>query len=64
MLTAEVPSLTVPDAAKRLGLNDKTVREMIARGDLAHYRIGRLIRLTEDDIAAYVESARRPAKVA
>ena len=36
--------LTVAEAAEFLRLSDKTVRRMIARGDLASHRIGRSLR--------------------
>lgn len=39
---------TVDDLAERWGVNHKTVRAMIERGDLRHFRVGRHIRVTED----------------
>jgi excisionase family DNA binding protein len=45
--------LTVAEAATRLGVNHKTIRRAIARGELAARRIGpRLIRIRISDLDA------------
>ena len=46
--------LSVPEAADQLGISDKGVRRAIGRGDLIAHRIGRLLRIAEDDLAAFV----------
>lgn len=38
---------TVEDLAERWGVNHKTVRAMIDRGELKHFRVGRHIRVTD-----------------
>ncbi len=44
--------LTVSQCALRLGVNERTVRRMIDRGDLKAYRVASLIRITEEDFNA------------
>jgi excisionase family DNA binding protein len=51
--------LTVTEAAKSLRLSDKTVRRMIARGDIASHRIGRSLRLYERDLRAFISERRQ-----
>lgn len=46
--------LSVADAAARLGVDHKTIRRAIARGDLAARRVGqRLIRIRVADLDAF-----------
>ncbi len=54
MTTSPDPTdLSVAEAALRLGVDSKTIRRMIARGDLPARRIGpRLIRIRVADIDA------------
>jgi excisionase family DNA binding protein len=42
--------LTIGQAAERLNVSTKTIRRLIARGDLRAARIGRAIRLRDADI--------------
>ncbi len=53
------PLLDVLDIAKRLGVSTKSVRRMIARGELPIHRIGRLIRVSELDYHNYVVERRQ-----
>jgi excisionase family DNA binding protein len=46
--------LSVAEVAKRLGVSEKTVRRKIESGDLPAHRVGKLIRVTERDLAAYL----------
>jgi excisionase family DNA binding protein len=58
---AAAPSENLLDlkvVAERLGVSVKTVRRKIQRGELAHHRVGRLIRVSERDYADYVNRAR------
>ena len=45
---------SVPEAADQLGISEKSVRRAIDRGDLVKHRIGRLVRISEQDLAAFV----------
>ena len=51
--------VTVAETAKFLQLSGRTVRRMIARGDLASYRIGRSLRLYEHEVHAFVRRRRQ-----
>ena len=46
--------LSIPQAADQLGISEKGVRRAVTRGDLVAHRIGRLLRIAEDDLAAFV----------
>jgi excisionase family DNA binding protein len=41
-------------AAERLGISESTLRKWVARRRVQHHRLGRLVRFTDDDIAAAV----------
>ena len=43
-------------AANYLGLAKSTVSLLTSRGDLAHYRIGRAVRYTVQDLDIFMES--------
>ena len=45
--------LSVRAAAERLGIRERSVRELIERGRLASSRLGRLYFLAHDDVEAY-----------
>ena len=47
--------LTVPEAARVLGIGRSTVYELIARGDLEVVHIGRSCRVPVSAIEAYIE---------
>jgi excisionase family DNA binding protein len=55
--------LSVADVAVRLGVSEKTVRRMIARGDLRAHRVGRLIRVAERSLAAYLGNPNTRARI-
>ena len=46
--------LTVPDAAEALQVSSKTVRRLIARGELSALRVGRQLRIPPRDLHAYL----------
>lgn len=48
------PLIDVPEAASRLGIAPKTIYKWIEQGRLPFVRIGRLIRLREEDLEAWV----------
>lgn len=51
------PLLTADQAALLLGVPESWVREHARLGDLPHRRIGKHLRFTEDDIAAYIAAS-------
>ncbi len=53
--------LTVRETSRVLKSCEKTVRNLIATGDLRVVRIGRSVRLTPQDVAAFIERARNAA---
>ena len=53
--------LSIPETAEQLGISDKGVRRAIERGDLAAHRIGRLLRISDEDLAAFVAVRRMRA---
>jgi excisionase family DNA binding protein len=46
--------MTVAEAAAAFRVSTKTIRRLIARGELACVRIGRSIRLRQEDLSYYV----------
>jgi excisionase family DNA binding protein len=54
----------VSQAAKELGISPITVRRKVQAKELSHRRIGSLIRFTPEDINAYLEATKVPAKKA
>jgi excisionase family DNA binding protein len=53
------PLLRVSDVAARLNCSVKTVRRLIARSELEVSRVGRLLRISEAALAAYLGRASR-----
>lgn len=50
--------LSSAEAAKRLGVTPRTLYRFIDSGQLPAYRLGRVIRLQEADIDAFIEASR------
>ena len=50
--------LTPAEAATRLRASKAALYEWLARGDIRHYRVGRLVRIREADLAEYLERRR------
>jgi len=50
--------LTVRAVAARLGVSTATVYKLVAQGDLPHARVSNAIRISPDDIAAYLVRCR------
>lgn len=48
------PLLDIGAAATRLAVSTKTIERLIARGELAHVPIGRAVRITPEDLDAYI----------
>jgi excisionase family DNA binding protein len=55
----KTPLLTINEVARQENVSPRTVRRQIARGDLPYYRIGRAIRISPDDLSAYLKRVRR-----
>jgi excisionase family DNA binding protein len=53
-------ALSVTEAAERLHVAPKTVYELCQKGELAHHRIGRAIRIMPSDIDTYLSQMARP----
>ena len=50
--------LPLDHVAESLGVSAKTVRRLIAKGELVACRLGRLVRVHPDDLAAYIDRRR------
>jgi excisionase family DNA binding protein len=46
----------IPEVAERLKVKEELIRELIRRGDLHAFRIGKAYRITDDDIDNYLRS--------
>ena len=53
------PLLSVGDVADRLNVSTKTIRRLIARGQLRGTRIGRMIRIQEAEVEYFIASGTR-----
>ena len=53
------PMLTLKDVATRLQVCTKTVRRWIKQGSLRHHRVGRQLRVSEEDLAAFLALSRK-----
>lgn len=51
--------LSVEEVAKRLGISMRTVRRLIGDGAIPTHRIGRSVRVSEDDLDRYIAASRR-----
>lgn len=49
---------SVNEVASRLGVHPRTVRRLIAAGDLIAHRIGRSIRVSDHDLQTYLSRCR------
>jgi excisionase family DNA binding protein len=50
--------LSVDDIADDLGVSTKTIRRLIDDGELRAYRIGRALRVSEDEVRKYLNRRR------
>jgi excisionase family DNA binding protein len=50
--------LDIPAVARRLDVCDKTVRRLIGRGELRAHRIGRLLRISEEELDRFLDLSR------
>lgn len=56
----DISWMSTKEAARRLGITVRTLYRIIDDGDLAAYKLGRVIRLQASDIDAFIEGARIP----
>jgi excisionase family DNA binding protein len=54
--------LTVSDVGNRLRLKPAAVRALTRSGEITFFRIGRSIRFQSEDVQAFLERQRRPAR--
>ena len=50
--------LSVEEAAKILGVNEQTVRRWVREGRIKASKVGRLIRIKEEDLNTFLEGNR------
>ena len=58
MTQEEVSWLSTREAAGQLGITTRTLYRLIDSGQLPAYKFGRVIRLKESEVEAFVEAAR------
>ena len=58
MTTDDIRWLSTAEAAKRLGVTSRTLYRFIDEDQLAAYRFGRVIRLKQEDVDAFIETCR------
>jgi excisionase family DNA binding protein len=56
---ADIELLTIKEVAQRQRVSPRTVRRQIEHGDLPYHRIGRAIRVSVEDLRAFLKRARR-----
>lgn len=56
---AKTPLLTVNEVAAQENVSPRTVRRQIESGALPCYRIGRAIRISPEDLAAFLKMAKK-----
>ena len=57
-MSTSIRWLSTAEAAKRLGITPRTLYRFIDEGQLAAYRFGRVIRLKESEVDAFIEACR------
>ncbi len=58
MAEQEIIWLSTAEAARRLGITSRTLYRLIDEGQLPAYKFGRVIRLREGDVEAFIEASR------
>jgi excisionase family DNA binding protein len=58
MSTNEMRWLSTAEAARRLGITARTLYRFIDEGQVPAYRFGRVIRLKEAEVDAFIEACR------
>ncbi len=57
-ISPDAPRLTKAHVSQRLRVSTRTVDRLIARQVIAYHRIGHLVRFSDRDVDAYIESTR------
>jgi excisionase family DNA binding protein len=50
-------AITIPDAAKRLSVSERTIRRLIERGELRAVRVGRVWRVPMEALRDYLSGS-------
>jgi excisionase family DNA binding protein len=58
MAREEISWLSTKEAARRLGITTRTLYRLIDSGQIPAYKFGRVIRLQEGEVDAFIDSAR------
>lgn len=58
MASSEIRWLSSNEAAKRLGVSLRTLYKFVDEGQLPAYKLGRLIRLKQDEVDSFIDSTR------
>jgi excisionase family DNA binding protein len=56
--SADIEWLSTQEASRRLGITTRTLYRFVDQGELAAYRMGRVIRVKASDIDAFIEKSR------
>ena len=56
--TADIEWLNTKESARRLGITPRTLYRFIDDGKIPAYRLGRVIRLKESEVADFIEPSR------
>ena len=57
-MSAPIQWLSTAEAARYLGITPRTLYRFIDEGQITGYRFGRVIRLKQDDVDAFIEQSR------
>jgi excisionase family DNA binding protein len=64
MAAVDIRWMSTGDAARRLGVTVRTLYRLIDEGELPAYKFGRVIRLQEQEVDAFIEASRiRPGSL-
>jgi excisionase family DNA binding protein len=58
LMTTDIRWLSTKEAADRLGITPRTLYRFIDEGSLPAYRFGRVIRLQEQEVIAFIDRCR------
>jgi excisionase family DNA binding protein len=58
MTSRDITWLSTAEAARRLGIGSRTLYRLIDEGQIPAYKFGRVIRLQEHEVDAFIDAAR------